>query len=259
MLMNQALKKILCGVFLFGLMTLLWGVTSRTAYAGPPFRTDDPELLPYLGGEAYLFSAGTFDHSGFTGIGPAVEFNYEFLRKGFVHAVVPLAFNDPHHAPSYFGGGDIELGFKYQFVAQKGWIPSVAMFPLMEVPTGNASKGLGNGKPQYFIPVWLEEDIGKWTVYGGGGYWFNPGPGNKNFDFTGILVQYNFTDDFYLGAELFHHSRSMISGRERTGVHLGGSIPLFKNIQVLFSGDAGNGITSYKHFSYYLGLHYVFG
>lgn len=246
--------------FLFlSLLFVFWGFSAVTVYAGPPFRTDDPGLLPYLGGEAYLFSSGTFDHSGATGVGPAVEFNYEFIRKGFVHMVLPLGFNNPRHGPSHFGGSDIELGFKYQFTAQKGWIPAIATFPLIEVPTGKASEGLGNGKAQYFIPVWLEEDIGKWTIYGGGGYWFNQGIGNKNFDFTGILVQYNFTDDFFLGTELFHHTPSTTDGLNRTGIHLGGGIPLTKSIQILFSGDLGNGITSYKHYSYYFGLHYVFG
>ncbi|HKI44096.1 MAG TPA: hypothetical protein VKA08_02070 [Balneolales bacterium] len=246
-------------ILLSGLVLLVCGLCSVSAYAGPPFRTDDPDLLPYLGGEAYIFSSGTFDNSGVGGVGPAIEFNYEFLRKGFFHLVLPLAFNDPRHSTSYFGAGDIELGFKYQFTGQKGWFPAIATFPLMEVPTGRVSEGLGNGKPQYFIPIWLEENIGKWTVYGGGGYWFNGGPGNKNFDFTGILVQYNFTDDFFLGAELFHHTPSALNGINRTGIHLGGGIPLYKNLQLLFSGDLGNGITSYKHYSYYLGLHYVFG
>lgn len=246
-------------IFLFSIVLLICGLCSVRAYAGPPFRTDDPDLLPYLGGEAYIFSSGTFDHSGAGGVGPAIEFNYEFLRKGFFHLVLPLAFNDPRHSTSYFGAGDIELGFKYQFTAQKGYFPAIATFPLMEVPTGRVSEGLGNGKPQYYIPIWLEEDIGKWTVYGGGGYWFNKGQGNKNFDFTGILVQYNFTDDFFLGAELFHHTPSTLNGINRTGIHLGGGIPLYKNLQLLFSGDLGDGITSYKHYSYYLGLHYVFG
>jgi len=235
------------------------GFCTIPAYAGPPFHTDDPGLLPYLGGEAYIFSSGTFDHSGTSGVGPAVEFNYEFLRKGFVHMVVPFAFNSPNHASSNFGAGDIELGFKYQFTSQKRWIPAIATFPLMEIPSGKASKGLGNGKPQYFIPIWLEEDFGHWTVYGGGGYWFNKGRGNKNFDFTGILVQYNFSDEAFLGMELFHHTPDAVGAQYRTGLHFGGGFPVYHHIQLLFSGDAGNGITSYKHFSYYIGLHYVFG
>ncbi|HKJ34086.1 MAG TPA: hypothetical protein VKA34_19805 [Balneolales bacterium] len=252
---DQVYKKSL----LYVITLILLGFFTSPAYAGPPFRTDDPGLLPYLGGEAYIFSSGTFDHSGAAGVGPAVEFNYEFLRKGFFHIVLPLAFNDPKHASSHFGGGDIELGFKYQFTAQKGWFPAIATFPLMEIPSGKASKGLGNGKPQYYIPIWLEEDFDHWTVYGGGGYWFNQGIGNKNFDFTGILVQYNFSDEAFLGMELFHHTPSAISARNRTGIHLGGGFPIFHKIQFLFSGDLGNGITSYKHFSYYVGLHYIFG
>jgi hypothetical protein len=243
--------------FTFIIMMLV--IYTIPVHAGPPFHTDDPGLLPYLGGEAYIFSSGTFDHSGASGVGPAVEFNYEFLRKGFVHMVVPLAFNSPSHASSNFGTGDIELGFKYQFMPQKGWIPAIATFPLMEIPSGKASEGLGNGKPQYFIPIWLEEDFGHWTLYGGGGYWFNKGRGNKNFDFTGILVQYNFSDEAFLGMELFHHTPDAVGAQNRTGLHFGGGFPVYRHIQLLFSGDAGNGITSYKHYSYYIGLHYVFG
>jgi len=228
------------------------------AFAGPPFRTNDPGLLPYLGGEIYLFSSGTFDHGGANGIGPAIEFNYELLRKGFVHLVLPLAFNAPNHSKSNFGPGDIELGFKYQFWAQKDWFPAVATFPLTEIPAGKASEGLGNGKPQYFLPVWLEEDFGNWTVYGGGGYWVNLGPGNDNWEFSGILVQYNFSDSFFLGTELFHQTKSSIDSKSYTGIHLGGGISVVKNYQILFSTDIGNGITSYKHFSYYLGLYHTF-
>jgi hypothetical protein len=79
------------------LLFLVIGVSllNICAFAGPPFRTDDSRLLPYLGDEIYFFSTGTFDHAGANGIGPSIEFNYEFLRKGFVHLVVPLAFSDP--------------------------------------------------------------------------------------------------------------------------------------------------------------------
>ncbi len=232
---------------------------SQRLYAGPPFRTDDPELLPYPGGEAYLFSSGTLDHAAATGIGPAIEFNYEIIKNGFTHIVLPLAFNNPHHSPSNFGPGDVELGFKYQFAAQKGWFPSIATFPLMEISTGNASEGLGNGKPQFFIPIWLEEDFGKWTVYGGAGYWLNFGTGNKNFYFSGILIQYNFTNESFLGMEFFHHTPSTVSGRDRTGLHLGGGVPVYKNLQLIGSCDTGIDITKYRHFSYYIGLHYIFG
>ncbi|MFZ1082468.1 MAG: hypothetical protein WAO19_11160, partial [Candidatus Kryptoniota bacterium] len=85
-----------------------------------------------------------------------------------------------------------------------------------------------------------------------------PGAGNKNWNFSGILVQYNFTEDFFLGAELFHQTSPSENAQDNTGIHIGGGIPVMKDTQILWSGDAGNGITSYKHFSYYIGLYHTF-
>ena len=61
----------------------------------------------------------------------------------------------------------------------------MGIFPLVEIPTGDARRGLGAGYTQAFLPVWVQKDFGKWTTYGGGGYWINPGPGNRNYWFFG--------------------------------------------------------------------------
>ncbi len=230
----------------------------KKIYAGPPFRTDDPIPVPYLHGELYLFSTGVFDGTGASGIGPAVEFNYGIFPNMQFHIITPLAFYSPKNGTAYSGYGDTEVGAKFRFVEQTNILPDIAVFPLVEIPTGNADKGLGNGKAQIYLPIWLQKDFGKWTVYGGGGYWINPGNGNKNWEFSGILVQYNFTNSFFLGAELFHQTPSSIYTPDDTGLHFGGGIPVVKNYQILFSADLGNGITSYKHFSYYLGLYHTF-
>ena len=226
--------------------------------AGPPFRTDDPIPVMFLHGEFYVFTTGVFDAGGKSGIGPAVEFNYGILPNTQFHIVLPVAFSSPKGEPSNFGYGDTELGVKYRFLNQTDVLPDIATFPIVEIPTGDASRNLGNGKAQIYLPVWLQKDIDKWTIYGGGGYWINPGTGNKNWEFSGILIQYNFTDNFFLGAELFHQTPSSIYSNDNTGLHFGGGIPVVKNYQILFSSDLGNGITSYKHFSYYLGLYHTF-
>jgi len=231
---------------------------SKNIYGGPPFRTDDPIPVPYLSGELYLFSTGVVDGGGTSGVGPAVEFNYGIFPNTQFHVVAPLAFSIPKGETSYAGYGDTEVGVKYRFLDQSSVIPDIATFPLIEVPTGDAARNLGNGKAQLYLPLWLQKDIDKWTVYGGSGYWINPGAGNKNWQFTGILVQYNFTDNFFLGIELFHQTASTIYSDSFTGIHLGGGIPVADNYQVLFSGDLGNGLTSYKHFAYYLGLYHTF-
>jgi hypothetical protein len=226
--------------------------------AGPPFRTDDPIPVGFRHGEIYFFSSAVTDATGIFGIGPAFEFNYGPLDDVQLHIVMPVAFSKPKNGPAYAGYGDTELGVKYRFVHQTDLLPDVGTFPLIELPTGNASKGLGNGKPQIYIPLWLQKDIGNWTIYGGAGYWINPGSGNRNWNFSGILVQYNFSGNFFLGAELFHQSPSTDSSPQNTGLHFGGGIPIGDNTQVIFSADPGNGITSYKHFSYYVGYYHTF-
>ncbi|HUX92722.1 MAG TPA: hypothetical protein VMV36_02875 [Ignavibacteriaceae bacterium] len=245
-------KVFSCSVLI---LTLLFNVL---ILAGPPFRTDDPVPVPFLHEEFYLFSTGVFDAGGKSGIGPAVEFNYGILSNTQFHIVVPFAYSAPKDEPSHVGYGDTEVGVKFRFVNQTDVLPDIATFPIIEIPTGNASKNLGNGKAQIYLPIWLQKDIGKWTIYGGGGYWINPGTGNKNWEFSGILVQYNFTDTFFIGAELFHQTPSSIYSNDNTGLHLGCGIPIVKNYQILISSDLGNGITSYKHFSYYLGLYHTF-
>ncbi len=231
---------------------------SHQGIAGPPFRTDDPIPIGFRHGELYLFSAAVADASGISGIGPAFEFNYGALPNVHLHLVMPLAFSKPKNGMLQTGYGDTELGVKYRFFEQTDVLPDIAIFPFVEIPTGDASRGLGNGKAQVYLPLWLQKDIGNWTIYGGAGHWVNPGEGNRNWDFSGLLVQYNFSSDLFLGMELFHQTPSTVGSQELTGLHIGGGVPIFLESQLIFSADAGNGLTSYKHFAYYIGLYHQF-
>ncbi|HEY6952596.1 MAG TPA: hypothetical protein VI758_09315 [Bacteroidota bacterium] len=233
-------------------------ILTQFGMAGPPFRTDDPVPIGFRHGEFYLFSSAVADASGIAGIGPAFEFNYGALPDVHLHIVVPVAFSKPKNGAMRAGYGDTELGVKYRFFNQTDLLPDIATFPIIEVPTGNAARGFGNGKPQVYLPLWLQKDIGDWTIYGGAGYWINPGAGNRNWKFSGLLVQYNFAPDFFLGMEIFHQTASSNTTLGNTGLHFGGGIPIAQNSQLIFSADAGNGITSYKHFAYYVGLYHQF-
>ncbi len=228
------------------------------AFAGPPFRTDDPIPIGFRHGEFYLFTSAVSDASGIAGIGPAFEFNYGAWSEVHLHIVVPLAFSKPRSGPLHSGYGDTELGVKYRIFDQTDVLPDIAVFPFVEVPTGNAARGLGNGKAQVYLPLWFQKDIGNWTVYGGAGHWINPGVGNRNWNFSGFLVQYNFSSDSFLGMELFHQTPSSVNSPDLTGLHVGGGIPAFLNSQIIFSMDLGNGVTPYKHFAYYVGIYHQF-
>ena len=172
-----------------------------------------------------------------------------------------MAFDKPQGSGTKFGYGDTELGAKFRFFepGEDDWWPQVGAFPLVEVPTGNAQRGLGAGHAREFIPVWLQKDFDRWTTYGGGGYWINPGAGNKNFWFFGWLLQRKVTDELTLGAELFHQTADTIGGRDSTGFNLGGIYDFTENYHLLFSAGRGlQNATTTNEFSYYLAFQWIF-
>jgi len=230
-----------------------------TVLAGPPFRTDDPLPVPHRQGEAYLFSGGTRDAGGWGGVGPAFEWNYGILPETQLHLVMPMAYDAPRGAGNHVGYGDTELGIKYRLVQQTDSLPDIGIFPLVEIPTGDEDRGLGNGQAQYFLPVWLQKDFGdgRWTSYGGGGYWINPSPGNQNGWFTGALLQRNF-EAFFVGAEVFHTTPDTEHGHASTGFNLGGGVHLVREFQLLWSAGSGIDRRDDNRLSYYLGLYRAF-
>lgn len=234
-------------------------VLSALACANPPFETDDPGVFPQHTGEAYLFSSGSRSADGLgLDAAPGAEVNYSAFPDTFFHLVVPLACNDPARGGSSCGAGDTELGFKWRFLHQERDGIDVAVFPLAELPTGNARRGLGSHKASYFLPLWLEKDWGPWTVYGGGGRWFMHDRGQRDWWFTGVLVQRRITPALYLGGEMFHKTAQTRGGSASTGFNVGGGYTLGGPWQLLFS--AGRNVTRVadNRFSYYLALYRTF-
>jgi len=232
-------------------------VVPATALAGPPFLTDDPEPVEYRHGELLLSSIDTGAKDGTTGTLPHVEVNYGIIPDVQLHLLVPFAFSHPNGGPTVFGSGDTELGVKYRFTHETGNIPQVGIFPLVHVPTGDSGRGLGSGHVQEFLPLWLQKSRGPWTTYGGGGYWTNPGTGNKNYWQLGWLVQRDITRELTLGAEVFHFSRQTTEGHEDTGYNMGGIINMSKEHHILFS--AGSDFVGDIRFVAYLGYQWTFG
>jgi hypothetical protein len=117
------------------------GLLAEPAFAGPPFRTDDPEPVEYQHFELDLFSQGTKTEGGWSGVLPGFEVNYGALPNLQLHAVLPQGFNAPDGGRTGFALGDIELGVKYRFITpgEDDWFPQVAVFPLIEVPAGTRS------------------------------------------------------------------------------------------------------------------------
>jgi len=249
--MDRRLPYLLCTALVIG----------EPAYAGPPFRTDDPEPVEFGHWEVYGFSTATNAAGGTVGILPGTEINYGAAPNLQLHLILPLTFDTASAGDMQFGCGDTELGVKYRFIEEDehGWRPQVGIFPLLEAPSGNAARGLGTGATHGFLPVWLQKDFGDWTTYGGGGYWINPGVGNKNYWFAGWLLQRQVTKDLALGGETFHQTADTVGGRDQTGFNLGGIYDFTDHYHLLFSAGRGlQNANSTNRFSYYLAFQWTF-
>ena len=135
---------------------LLIGIISTftvTTFAGPPFLTDDPEPVPFKHWEFYLFSTVDATRKSTNGTGPAFEFNVGALPNLQVHLILPLGFTIPKGEPGAYGLGDMEFGLKYRFIQETDYRPMVGVFPQLEIPTGDANRGLGNGRAWGKLPL----------------------------------------------------------------------------------------------------------
>ena len=123
------------------LILSLAAMLSSPALAGPPFMTDDPVPVEEGHWEVYGFSAATHVAGDTGGILGGVEVNYGAAPNLQLHAIVPVAFDDPAHGRMQTGFGDIELGAKYRLIdsGDDGW--QVGVFPLLEIPAGTINSG----------------------------------------------------------------------------------------------------------------------
>src|SRR5579863_9151401 len=131
-------------VFLFLLV-----IASKSALAGPPFQTDDPQPIDYKNYEFYTFASSDGTGAETDTVTPGFEFNWGALPNVHLHIIVPAAGIYPADGPRAFGVGDIELGIKYRFVQESKRRPMIGTFVMFEVPSGNAEKGLGVGRTWY--------------------------------------------------------------------------------------------------------------
>jgi hypothetical protein len=220
----------------FAAAFLLAASLAGPATAGPPYTTDDPEPVELHHWEIYLASQDFFSAGGaWSGALPMVEVNFGALPQVQLHLIAPLAYDRAPGGPMTYGYGDTELGVKWRFVQEGDWVPMIGTFPLVELPTGNLSRGLGTGSTRLFVPLWLQKSFGAWTTYGGGGYWVNPGSGNRNYWFFGWQAQCRLGEAVTVGAEIFHTSASEVGGSGETRFNAGLVADLSDVHHLLFS------------------------
>jgi len=240
---------------------LCLSLCSVDAVAGPPFRTDDPVPVELGHWEVFLFSAATHVGGDTAGVLSGIDANYGAAPDLQLHATFPIAFDKPDASGLVAAYGDTEFSVKYRFLSEDetGWRPQAAIYPALDVPTGNAARSLGTGSTHVFLPLWLQKNFGEWTSFAGAGYWINPGDGNCNYWYFGCAVQRPIAKDLSLGAELFHQTAATVGGKDQTGFDIGLTYDLSEHYHVLFSaGDGLQNRSTTNNFSYYLALQFTF-
>lgn len=243
--------KIYCYAIVFFLLIY------STTFAGPPYDTDDPEPVEFRHWEFYLSSRPVHDDAGWNGTAPHAEVNYGAVDNLQLHVILPFAFNTPNAGKTNYGFGDIELGFKYRFIKETSVIPQVGIFPMVDIPSGNQNKGLGNGVTQFFLPVWAQKSFGKWTTYGGAGYRINSAEGSKNSVYLGWLLQNRVKDNLSIGVELYHITPETTDGEAENRFNIGAVYDISDNHHILIS--AGKSLTGSTIFQGYIGYQLTFG
>jgi len=207
-------------------------LAATPAFAGPPYDTDDPEPTDLGHWEMYAFSAAS-RAGGITEGATGLDLNFGAMRGVQLTATLPVAF--VHDRGTHAGIGDVELGVKYRFLEHDGF--SVAIFPRLIAPT--ASRRFGTGRAQMMLPVWAQKDMGKWSLFGGGGYTINPGAGNLDFWRGGIALTREVTPKLSLGVEATAEGPGAAGERSKATLGLGGSYRLRGPFSLLFSAGPG--------------------
>jgi hypothetical protein len=236
--------------FALGIFTL---ILAAPAVAGPPFITDDPEPTDTGHWEIYAFSTGQGEGSSMDG-DAGLDLNYGPVRDVQLTATLPLSFEHERGSGWRGGTGDLELAIKYRFLQDEKSGVSAALFPRVFLPTSTLRNG---ERTQLLLPLWVQKDFGSMSLFGGGGYEINPGPGNRDFWQEGAAVTHDFAHGLTGGVEIAHQGPDSGGGTGETDAGAGVIIHLSGIASFLALGGPtwANHRTGY-HFYASLGLNF---
>lgn len=219
---------------------LIGSLYCAPAVAGPPFVTDDPEPVGLHAWEVNYGATFRRRGDGTYGALPGIDLNYGAYPGVQMHAQPQMAYANGDGSRAY-GVGDTELGIKYRLTPstddERAWMLSI--YPMLELPTGSARRKLGAGAHSIYLPIWAQRIRGKWTVFGGGGYWLNSAPDTKNAWAGGVTILYQFSERMQFGGELFGTTPDAVGGRASALFNVGGVYAATRDMSILLSAGRG--------------------
>jgi Putative MetA-pathway of phenol degradation len=213
------------------------GLCTVRSFAGPPYRSDDPEPTDYQHYEIYAFTNGIINQDGTSGAG-GIDFNYGGAPNLQLTATLPVGYTFSSGGPFLGGLSNIELAAKYRFLTQANFGLDVAVFPRVFLPS--ASSNVGESHVSFLLPIWVEKDWGKWSAFGGGGCEINRGGSSQDFCLAGLVITNQITPKLQVGLEMFHQTSDTQGGSATTSLGTGVRYDLNEHYHLL--GYVGRGI-----------------
>lgn len=229
---------------------------ATSAWAGPPYVTDDPEPTDYGHYEIYAFAGGAATRDGSDGAG-GVDFNYGAAPDLQLTMVIPLAWDSPKAGPSAANLGNIELAAKYKFLHQDDVGFDVAFFPRIFLPAGSGK--VGERHVSLLLPIWIGRSWDDWSTFGGGGCTISHGGGSQNFCQLGWTLTNQVTPELQLGVEVYHQTADSHDGLASTGIGFGAVYDVSDRLHLLLSGGKGiQNADETNRYSWYTALLFTF-
>jgi hypothetical protein len=219
--------------------------------AGPPFVTEDPEPPPPGGWEInvpFIIERTPGETEMNT---PLFDLNYG-LPNIQLKLEIPVETIHDDGDGTASGPGDLLLGVKWRFLNNERSQFQLGTYPQVLVPTGDHSRGLGQGGSAFVLQLIAQKNWEKWTLYGNVGYWWQAGAENRDYSYAGAVLEREINERLTLGVELFGNSPKERGGHSELAFNVGGSWKLNKHLNLLFSG--GRDIVGDTHAMAYIGL-----
>jgi hypothetical protein len=227
-------------------------LAAQPALAGPPYQTDDPEPVAYRNYEIYIGFEGAYGAGDNETSLPFAEINYGPLPNVQIAASFPLAIGATPANATHYGVGNVDFGIKYRFMQETKTQPQISFYPSIGVPTGIQSVEAEANEQTLFLPLWAQKDIGRFTIFGGGGWERNPGTSNRNFWSGGLAGVYNFSNRINAGLEVYGNGSERAGDRGSTGIGIGMNDDYSAIHSILFSfGQSIAGERSYHGYLAY--------
>lgn len=219
--------------------------------AGPPFVTDDPEPPPPGGWEINIpfileRTPGNTEMNA-----PLFDLNYG-LPNIQLNLQFPIEIEHEDNNGTAAGLGDMLLGVKWRFFNNEKSQLQIGMYPELLVPTGDHSRGLGEGRVAFVLPLVAQKSWDKWTLFGNIGFWWRTAAGARTYVYAGAVLEREINDRLTLGVELFGNPPKEHGSRSDVAFNLGGTWKLNRHLNLLFTG--GRDIVGDTHAMAYIGL-----